>query len=1043
MAVSCKDYSEDINGLESRISALEGQIQKLQAAVDAGAILQSVEKTDYGWLIKTNKGDYQVYNGVDGEDGKDGVDGKDGSVITIGDNGHWFIDGNDTGLQAKGQDGKDGKDGVDGKDGKDGKDGSVITIGDNGNWFIDGNDTGIYAGDAAATRPYVVVTDEKIEFYNLKDADGNLVEPNPTVIYLGQKLSSLVFIPENYVDGVEAIVGETLAFYPLHTLKSDSPEESFVFEDDAQFGEEAPSEDLEPVIIDKAVYAKYHVNPAHAVIDPEKDTLIAVLQPNANYYQTRAEAKDLKVSFEYVDRIGDTLVVKVNVEGEPATGEKISVVALNVVSKEDAEKDVTSDYATLYKDQIAMMFVAEPQESAEKYNHKSPWHEEFGLEHNHYRAFGIPYYESYDGFGMSYRIGEVLWEEKDLPYEELQTTCDTTVLITGNLDLNAIATGHAIREAKLFSGTVTSDDIWAALYGYDIDTKKKDGTCVEDPKILEDFGLSMKFELVKNYGAWEDVTLEDGILTPDAKAVGKAVIIRTWIVDSEGRNVNGAYIKVFCGIDNTPVVVDADPVDFDCEEREVVTTAEDLSKVYEKYGLKAEEFHARFSTFIDKDVQNQEEGVIGNIADVEEGGKHVLQWTLPMDSVYAHIGETITHDVQYVDETGVPANVTVSLVINDFDNVRVAYPIAEYWNPDYTETYFNVNVPQTTTDDDPDHALFENNPNASFFQISNSDQHLDFSKADADDKDVIDLTYTFYKPYYDPDGDGVDSLVMDLKYYYTEWTYNTSGNPVSYVVKENTEKAPLKVAFILEDEFTLAARVWDAEAGAFGEKETIITIVNSEEGGRLNSIYLDKTSAVADTLLNTNDLRIALGALGYLCGDERYPADILFGRPGEDTAEEFFIAKYRMPVEIASKSGKNFIDAVDYGEVGSWMRLEDLLDPYDWRGRLFSAYENYWGYYGPFDITADIENATCNLGGDDTFSTVIPNTIELKQLEPAEGQSDWDPTNYGYLTYKNNGTHVKDFQIKMPVKVSYGFGTITANVYITVKETIGAPAPGK
>ena len=95
--------------------------------------------------------------GPQGEPGKDGVDGEDGHtpVITIGENGNWYIDGVDTGVSAngpkgeqgiqgekgeqgiqgeKGEQGQPGKDGVDGQDGQDGKDGHSpeITIGENG-----------------------------------------------------------------------------------------------------------------------------------------------------------------------------------------------------------------------------------------------------------------------------------------------------------------------------------------------------------------------------------------------------------------------------------------------------------------------------------------------------------------------------------------------------------------------------------------------------------------------------------------------------------------------------------------------------------------------------------------------------------------------------------------------------------------------------------------------------------------------------------------------------------------------------------------------
>ncbi|MDU1906242.1 MAG: hypothetical protein E6772_15845 [Dysgonomonas sp.] len=71
-----------------------------------------------------------------------GAKGQDGSTPTIGGNGNWFINGDDTGIPAKGQDGQDGSDGTNGSNGQDG---SKVTIGNNGNWFINGKDTGVPA----------------------------------------------------------------------------------------------------------------------------------------------------------------------------------------------------------------------------------------------------------------------------------------------------------------------------------------------------------------------------------------------------------------------------------------------------------------------------------------------------------------------------------------------------------------------------------------------------------------------------------------------------------------------------------------------------------------------------------------------------------------------------------------------------------------------------------------------------------------------------------------------------------------------------------
>ena len=92
-----------------------------------------------------------------------GADGQNGVTPNIGDNGNWWIGGEDTGIPAKGKDGADGEDGatpvigengnwwIGGVDtgvpatGADGEDGATPEIGENGNWWIDGEDTGIPA----------------------------------------------------------------------------------------------------------------------------------------------------------------------------------------------------------------------------------------------------------------------------------------------------------------------------------------------------------------------------------------------------------------------------------------------------------------------------------------------------------------------------------------------------------------------------------------------------------------------------------------------------------------------------------------------------------------------------------------------------------------------------------------------------------------------------------------------------------------------------------------------------------------------------------
>ena len=89
--------------------------------------------------------------------------------LWIGEDGNWYVNGENTGVKAAGTDGKNGEDGQNGAPGTDGKDGvngqngapgtdgrdgvngqngapgTVVSIGENGNWFLDGVDTGIVA----------------------------------------------------------------------------------------------------------------------------------------------------------------------------------------------------------------------------------------------------------------------------------------------------------------------------------------------------------------------------------------------------------------------------------------------------------------------------------------------------------------------------------------------------------------------------------------------------------------------------------------------------------------------------------------------------------------------------------------------------------------------------------------------------------------------------------------------------------------------------------------------------------------------------------
>lgn len=110
---SCKDYDDDIKGLQEQIDENKRNINQINSLITNGSVITDVTKNGEGVIITLSNGQsYSITNGING---------KDAVVWTIGDDGYWYKDGEKTNYYALGKDGTNGKDGVDGKDGKDGE----------------------------------------------------------------------------------------------------------------------------------------------------------------------------------------------------------------------------------------------------------------------------------------------------------------------------------------------------------------------------------------------------------------------------------------------------------------------------------------------------------------------------------------------------------------------------------------------------------------------------------------------------------------------------------------------------------------------------------------------------------------------------------------------------------------------------------------------------------------------------------------------------------------------------------------------------------
>ena len=146
--------------------------------------------------------------------------------------------------------------------------------------------------------------------------------------------------------------------------------------------------------------------------------------------------------------------------------------------------------------------------------------------------------------------------------------------------------------------------------------------------------------------------------------------------------------------------------------------------------------------------------------------------------------------------------------------------------------------------------------------------------------------------------------------------------------------------------------------------------------------------------------------------------------------------------EMADVMGECFIYDVDFGEKGSYIDIDSLVTVFDWRGRNFNDYPSYWDYYGPFEITIDVNGAECDLNGE---RQSLPQSVILIQTEPGEtsvkdpdsGETVTLPANrHGFLMRKFSTVGLtQPFNIYVKARIKYGFGTIQTD-WITIPVVI-------
>ena len=491
----------------------------------------------------------------------------------------------------------------------------------------------------------------------------------------------------------------------------------------------------------------------------------------------------------------------------------------------------------------------------------------------------------------------------------------------------------------------------------------------------------------------------------------------------------------------------------------------------------SESQQARLDAAKERAEEEDAEKPLGTVAYDAETGE--LSWILSAEEIWPIASDPnltaadriITRDVAFQDpNSGATVVVTLKADVAEIEPYKIPIEryIPNYWTDNFEFTLYNVATPEVG-ETDSTLCVFENNINASFY--TDATGVINLEGIGPKDVQVTSIEYFFCE---DMETYPEFKKVGDIE---VQYTVGEAGDSLYATVKVTPDSTVTECIAVIDNASTLKDKT-------------------------PNVVILDKTSDVAKLLLNTcpgldelgnplpGELKILLGAYGNICGDENgeggFQVNLLW-RESEDGTEWFdhFAAKYRQPVLLSDGAADVFIDAVDFGEGGSFITIKDLINPMDWRARFFDPqkdenfvvkpdqvdgidyFSNYWEYYGEIQITVDTTSIRATLGfnGEEID---LPVTVDVKVVESADdlkgmiknlenvyrdkdgkarqvdGENmtieqyidSLEDGGFGFLTYRNNLTNVtKDFELKVPVQLRYGWGVIEKIITVKVYKT--------
>lgn len=981
---ACKDYDDDISNLRSLIDKNTAAIEALQAKIDAGEVVTKVESTTNGIKVTTNKGTYDILNG---KDGANGVDGKDADVWTINSDGFWCKNGTATEYKAVGKDGTNGSNGNDGKD---------------GGFYRPNATTGCFdyvtydeKGEEVAKPTNIKFTAEVENAMSAAWADDVLTITNAAggetiEINLKSKLKALVFEPDFYYEGIEALDFLTIKYTEQDPKDVDA---------NGDFGTDAPTA-KEAVTMSPDLAATYHLNPTNAKM-VEKADAYSFIAYNKAY--TRSKSEDVSKSFNvYKATVKDGYVtVNAKYNGDVVKSiskdKEVTVLALQYKDAEQKDALITSDYAAIRADVHQNLVLNNP-----KYNPQHINGADTELASHLFKTAAEAIADNEDKAMIP-----VVWNSEGIDLREWVNT-----------HYNAIGKGGVVEEEEnnciAWDENATKGEVEKAGFKYTFELvgykDGENGTKQSVHAAIAEDGYTLRPQMPKADGNQAAYGAEQ-----NKAEIGRMPLVRVILWDMNDKdNAKAAavgYIKV--KITETEEDPTAFTLTLDSEKDytlkcegdvEVIKTTwnEIEHKILAQLNMSKEAFEAAYvldenqledaNQFAENTVkatkvaQDKKIGIASQTTkDIDGHMTEVISWNVQSNKAYQIFKDENTTSVStyirytlkdgqdgpykyfYVELKWTPKNVNIKPSTEFGNDVR----IKQYWYADNSynniakdEIHGNVGVPGVAACA-PFNVDIKNTLVGNMLKVSDLQEPYKHLQAD-----------------------------LGFGTYFVGGTYGVNTKLVPSV--DGTK------LYADEARTQLVATI-DPSTG-------IISYADNNVAKEMLNEYDH------EALANEVTARVAVKANVCLVGNI------------EVKNNEFDVVFLR-PIDITGASCE-LEDATDNGSTA------DLKMTFkDWREKTFlKTPNNYYTHYGVKDIKLDIPNATTNLnGGSAKLADVAP---LIKLTYSGTDANKIAAENFGTITYKNNGTTVGEFDVTIPAKVEYTWGIVKVDVKCHIKKTV-------